>query len=37
MHNGLMLEIEEATNRTVERVHVFPRLSPPAETEKSEA
>jgi putative hemolysin len=34
MHDGLMLEIEEATNRTVERVHVVPRPSPPAEQEK---
>jgi putative hemolysin len=37
MHDGLMLEIEEATNRTVERVHVVPRSSPPAEQEKGEA
>jgi putative hemolysin len=29
MHDGLMLEVEEATNRTVERVHVFPRASLP--------
>jgi putative hemolysin len=36
MHDGLMLEIEEATNRTVERVHVVPRTSPPAEQEKGE-
>jgi CBS domain containing-hemolysin-like protein len=36
MHDGLMLEIEEATNRTVERVHVFPRPSLPAESEKGE-
>jgi len=28
MHDGLMLEVEEATNRTVQRVHVFPRASP---------
>jgi hypothetical protein len=32
----LMLEIEEATNRTVERVHVVPRPSPPTEQEKGE-
>jgi CBS domain containing-hemolysin-like protein len=31
MHDGLMLEIEEATNRSIERVHVFPRPSPGAE------
>jgi CBS domain containing-hemolysin-like protein len=37
MHDGLMLEIEEATNRTVERVHVFPRPSLPVEREKGEA
>jgi putative hemolysin len=29
VHNGLMLEIEEATTRTIERVHVFPPPSPP--------
>jgi putative hemolysin len=34
VHDGLMLEIEEATNRTIERVHVFPRPSPPAEGER---
>ncbi|MBI3326051.1 MAG: HlyC/CorC family transporter [Nitrospinae bacterium] len=28
MHDGLMLEVEAATNRTVERVRVFPRPSP---------
>jgi CBS domain containing-hemolysin-like protein len=28
VHDGLMLEIEEATNRTIERVHAFPRPSP---------
>jgi CBS domain containing-hemolysin-like protein len=37
MHDGLMLEIEEATNRTVERVHVVPRPAPPLESEKAEA
>jgi putative hemolysin len=37
MHDGLMLEIEEATNRTVERVHVVPRPAPPPESEKGEA
>ena len=37
MHDGLMLEIEEATNRTVERVHVVPRPAPPVESEKGEA
>jgi magnesium and cobalt exporter, CNNM family len=36
MYDGLMLEIEEATNRTVERVHVFPRSAPPVEREKGE-
>jgi CBS domain containing-hemolysin-like protein len=29
MHDGLMLEVEEASNRTVQRVHVFPRTSLP--------
>jgi CBS domain containing-hemolysin-like protein len=29
VHDGLMLEVEEATNRTIERVHIFPRPSPP--------
>jgi putative hemolysin len=37
MHDGLMLEIEEVTNRTIERVHVFPRPAPLAESEKSKA
>jgi CBS domain containing-hemolysin-like protein len=37
IHDGLMLEIEEATNRAVERVHVVPRPSPPAEHGKGEA
>jgi CBS domain containing-hemolysin-like protein len=36
MHDGLMLEIEEATNRTVERVHVVPHPAPPAEREKGQ-
>jgi CBS domain containing-hemolysin-like protein len=36
MHDGLMLEVEEATNRTVERVHVVPGSFPPAEREKGE-
>jgi CBS domain containing-hemolysin-like protein len=36
IHDGLMLEIEAATNRTVERVHVVPRHSPPIEFEKGE-
>jgi CBS domain containing-hemolysin-like protein len=36
MHDGLMLEIEAATNRTVERVHIVPRPSQPVEKEKSE-
>jgi putative hemolysin len=36
MHDGLMLEIEAATNRTVERVHVVPRPSQTVEKEKSE-
>ena len=34
MHDGLMLEIEQATNRTVERVHVVPRPSSLIEREK---
>ena len=34
VHDGLMLEIEEATNRTIERVHVFPRPSPAVEGER---
>jgi putative hemolysin len=29
MHDGLMLEVEEASNRAVQRVHVFPRASLP--------
>jgi putative hemolysin len=37
LHDGLMLEIEEATNRNVERVHIVPRPSAPAEREKGEA
>jgi putative hemolysin len=37
LHDGLMLEIEEATNRNVERVHIVPRPSAPAEMEKGEA
>jgi CBS domain containing-hemolysin-like protein len=37
MHDGLMLEVEDATNRTVERVRIFPRSSPLAESRKSEA
>jgi putative hemolysin len=36
MHDGLILEIEAATNRTVERVHVVPRPSPSMEKEKGE-
>jgi CBS domain containing-hemolysin-like protein len=36
MRDGLMLEIEEATNRTVERVHVVPRPAAPVESEKGE-
>lgn len=34
VHDGLMLEIEEATTRTIERVHAFPRSSPPKGEEK---
>jgi magnesium and cobalt exporter, CNNM family len=34
MHDGLMLEIEEATNRAVEGVHIVPRPAPPGEGEK---
>jgi hypothetical protein len=34
MYDGLMLEIEESTNRAVERVHVVPRHTPPMEGEK---
>jgi putative hemolysin len=37
MHDSLMLEVEEVTNRTVECVHVVPRPSPPADREKGEA
>ena len=37
MHDGLMLEIEAATNRTVERVHVVPRPTALVESEKTEA
>jgi putative hemolysin len=37
MHDGLMLEIEEATNRTVERVHVVPRPTPSVERETGKA
>jgi putative hemolysin len=37
MHDGLMLEIEAATNRTVEWVRVIPRPSPPAASETREA
>jgi putative hemolysin len=37
LHDGLMLEIEEASNRNVERVHVVPRPSAPAEREKGDA
>jgi putative hemolysin len=37
MHDGLMLEIEEATNRMVERVHVVPRPIPSVESETPEA
>jgi putative hemolysin len=37
MHDGLMLEIEEATNRTVERVHVVPRPTPLVERETDKA
>jgi CBS domain containing-hemolysin-like protein len=29
VHDGLMLEIETATTRMIESVHVFPRASPP--------
>jgi putative hemolysin len=37
MHDGLMLEVEEANNRAVERVRIFPRPSPLAENRKSDA
>jgi putative hemolysin len=36
MHDGLMLEVEEATNRTVERVRIFPRSLALAESRKRE-
>jgi putative hemolysin len=36
MHEGLMLEIEEATNRAIEQVRVFPRLAPRQGSEKSD-
>jgi putative hemolysin len=36
LHDGLMLEIEEASNRTVERVHIVPRPSGLAEREKGD-
>lgn len=35
MHEGLMLEIEEATNRSIERVRIFPRIAPHEGSEKS--
>jgi putative hemolysin len=34
MHDGLMLEVEEATNRTIERVHIVPRASMPLDRER---
>jgi putative hemolysin len=34
MYEGLMLEVEKATNRTVEGVHIVPRLAPMIEDEK---
>jgi len=37
MHDGLMLEVEEATNRMVERVHVVPRPAPSTESGNGEA
>jgi putative hemolysin len=37
LHDGLVLEIEEATNRTVARVHVVPRPALPGAREKGEA
>jgi putative hemolysin len=37
MYDGLMLEVEEATNRAVERVRIFPRPSSLAEHRKSDA
>jgi len=36
MYDGLMLEIEGATNRTVESVHIVPRPTPPVEGEKAD-
>jgi CBS domain containing-hemolysin-like protein len=36
MHDGLVLEVEEATNRAVERVHVVPRSVPTAAGKKAE-
>lgn len=35
VYEGLVLEIEEATNRAVERVHVLPRPVPPAAKEEA--
>jgi CBS domain containing-hemolysin-like protein len=37
MHDGLIIEIEDATNRAVERVHVVPRSAPGVESGKAEA
>jgi putative hemolysin len=37
LRDGLVLEIEEATNRTVERVHVVPRPALPGVRERGEA
>ena len=37
MHEGLMLEIEEATNRAVERVRIFPQAAPPEGQDKNGA
>jgi putative hemolysin len=36
MYDGLMLEIERATNRAVEGVHIVPRPSPSVEGEKAD-
>jgi len=36
VYDGLMLEIERATNRMVEGVHIIPRSSPPVEAEKAD-
>jgi len=36
MYDGLMLEIEGATNRTVESVHIVPRPTPPVEGENGD-